>query len=497
MQGTPAQPVPATDLFDPQRIEPHGLTGFYRQGTTAGGPPQGVRVDSVISFNFHLLPMQMQRPYNVEWRGRLYVPQAGPYTLATEQISESHLFVDGQEVIVNLRENNAVEAQLNLAAGWHDLRLLYIDAAGYSHMYLYWTPPGRGRSIIPSAFLWPELGAYPTIPATGAWPTLAESDASGLPGQGTKAPPAPETGGPTPAPVPVGAIPTLPLAAAPAPTAVPAGPVTALTPSLLLGAQATVLARPRAAAADPAGNIYIFTEQDSKIHKFAPDGKEISAWNVQNSAGKPLTEGSALLIKDNQLRLLDAAGSDLLSFDLDGKPTGKTHLCACFFPRGMAVASDGNYWIADTGNNRLIKVTPGGQSVQTIGGKGTAPGQFAEPASVWEAADGTLYVADNTNGRVQSFGPDGAPLAAWPVGPSIPRDGNRLAGDSAGNVLVTETESAAVVRYDAHGKELGRWVYAPGGAPLVPAAGLTPAGPDSFLVLFLRSNLGVVFTPGQ
>jgi sugar lactone lactonase YvrE len=496
MKGNAAQPVPAADLFDPQRIEPHGLTGYYRQGTTAGGPPQGVRVDSVISFNFHLLPMQMARPYNVEWRGRLYVPQAGPYTLATEQISESHLYVDGQEVIVNLRENNVVEAQLTLAAGWHDLRLLFIDAAGYSHMYLYWTPPGRGRSIIPSAFLWPELGAYPTVPSTGPWPTLAESDASILPGQGTKAPPAPEAGGPTPAPVPVGVVPTPPIAAAPAPTQAPAGPVTALTPGLLLGAPGPGLARPRAAAADAAGNIYIFTEQDSKIHKFGPDGKEILAWDVRNSAGKPLIEGSALLIKDNQLRLLDAAASDLLSFDLDGKATGKTHLCACCFPRGMAVAGDGNYWLADTGNNRLIKVTPDGQSVQTLGGKGTAPGQFAEPASVWEAAGGTLYVADIGNNRVQSLAPDGKPLAAWWVGPSIARDGNRLTGDSAGNVLVTIAAQQAIARFDSHGQELQRWQFTNGGGILTPV-GIAPVGADRFIALYLNNGLAAVFSTGQ
>ena len=62
-----------------------------------------------------------------------------------------------------------------LTAGWHTIQLFYIDRANYSHIYLYWTPPGQGQSIIPSAFLWPEMGTYPSVPESGGWPTLAEA----------------------------------------------------------------------------------------------------------------------------------------------------------------------------------------------------------------------------------------------------------------------------------------------------------------------------------
>ena len=37
--------------------------------------------------------------------------------------------------------------------------------------------------------------------------------------------------------------------------------------------------------------------------------------------GAPLTEGSALLVRDNHLYVLDAARSDLLGFDLAGAAT--------------------------------------------------------------------------------------------------------------------------------------------------------------------------------
>ena len=200
-------------------------------------------------------------------------------------------------------------------------------------------------------------------------------------------------------------------------------------------------------------------------------------------------------MQGSTLWVLDSAANTLLGYDLDGKPGGQVHLCECFNPRAVALARDGNFWVADTGHNQVLKVTPSGTLVQTLGSAGAGPGQFAEPAGVWETGDGTLYVADISNQRVQSFGADGRPLAQWPVGPSIARDGNRLAGDSAGRVLVTEVAAQAVVRYDAHGTEQGRWSYAPQGAPLTPAAGIAPTGGDSFLVLFLRDNLAAVFAP--
>src|SRR5205807_2536611 len=113
--------------------------------------------------------------------GRIYIPSAGSYGFATEQLSESHFFVDGTELLANIRENNLIERRITLSPGWHDISLHYLDAAGYSHLYLYWSPPGHDRSIIPSAFLWPQLGSYPDKAQTGAWPTLQEADGAVIP----------------------------------------------------------------------------------------------------------------------------------------------------------------------------------------------------------------------------------------------------------------------------------------------------------------------------
>ncbi|MEO6457894.1 MAG: NHL repeat-containing protein, partial [Chloroflexia bacterium] len=251
---------------------------------------------------------------------------------------------------------------------------------------------------------------------------------------------------------------------------------------------------PFTAAVDGKGMIYIYTDKDAKVHKFDPDGKRLTGWTVEDAGGKPLAEGAALLVKDNSLLVLDAGMSEVVSFDLDGTLLGRALLCICYYPRGFSLASDGNFWVADTGGGKVIKLTPGGQALATIGAMGNAPGQFIEPTSVWESPSGILFVADVGNRRVQTFGPDLKPMNAWPMGESIARDGNRLVGTADSNVLVSQSEDKAVVLYDPTGKELKRWTYTRDGAVLVPA-GIAQAGGGRYIVLYPKDNLGVVFKP--
>ena len=253
------------------------------------------------------------------------------------------------------------------------------------------------------------------------------------------------------------------------------------------------LSRPKAADVDKDGNIYVFTEKDSKLHKLSADGKELKSWDVTD-ANNPVPEGSAVVIKGDNVYVLNAATSNLIGFNLDGQPTGIIHLCVCFYPRSASLARDGNFWVSNTGTGVVLKVNDKGETLATLGSLGSDPGQFKEPAGVWEAADGTIYVADISNNRVQSFTPDLKPISQWNMGQSVARDGNRLSGDADGNVLVTEYEGRDIVKYDKEGKELGRWAYrGKGGAPS-PQASLSPRT-TRFIVLYPDTNQGIIFNP--
>ena len=77
-------------------------------------------------------------------------------------------------------------------------------------------------------------------------------------------------------------------------------------------------------------------------------------------------------------------------------------------PNAVAVASDGSVYVADMNNHRIQKSTSEGVFVSQLGPRGTrgsADGWFSQPYGVGVASDGSVYVADMKNHRIQKFSP--------------------------------------------------------------------------------------------
>jgi DNA-binding beta-propeller fold protein YncE len=79
-----------------------------------------------------------------------------------------------------------------------------------------------------------------------------------------------------------------------------------------------------------------------------------------------------------------------------------------------ALSPSGDIWVSDGYENAAIhRYSPTGELLYTMGEPGVGPGQFNLPHGLFCDDDGTLYVADRQNHRVQLFDDEGAFLDMW------------------------------------------------------------------------------------
>jgi len=68
---------------------------------------------------------------------------------------------------------------------------------------------------------------------------------------------------------------------------------------------------------------------------------------------------------------------------------------------------DGNFYVGDSDNNKILKYNPQGKYILTIGRKGQGPGEFQSLSVPRFDKDNNLYIADSINNRISFFDKNG------------------------------------------------------------------------------------------
>jgi sugar lactone lactonase YvrE len=190
---------------------------------------------------------------------------------------------------------------------------------------------------------------------------------------------------------------------------------------------AVVFDHPNDVALDGEGNLYVVDDSLSFIRKITSDGY-VSIFAGSDTSG--YVDGFGMAAQFNR-------------------------------PYGVAVDSAGNLYVADTGNNRIRKITPGRQ-VSTLAGSGASgytdglgtAARFNRPYGVAVDSAGNVYVADVDNNRIRKIAPNGQVSTLAGEGSTGYVDGlgtaalfNRpydVAVDGAGNVYVVDRENSRI-----------------------------------------------------
>ncbi len=175
---------------------------------------------------------------------------------------------------------------------------------------------------------------------------------------------------------------------------------------------------------DQTGRVFAFTRAEPPVIEFDPSGKVLKTWGDRMFVwphGIRVDRNGFLWITDGRARA--GAGQQVFKFTREGQlvmTLGKKGVSGdgpdtFNSPTDVAVAPNGDIFVSDGHvNSRIVKFSKDGTFIKAWGRRGSGPGEFNVPHTIFFDSRGRLLVGDRANHRIQIFDQEGTFLDQWP-----------------------------------------------------------------------------------
>ena len=203
---------------------------------------------------------------------------------------------------------------------------------------------------------------------------------------------------------------------------------------------------PYSMAMDSNDMIYVLDRGNDRVVKVSTDGTPVGAWYFYD--GKMITDNDDIPNPEKK----DKKDKKIVSSKFSN-------------PEAMAIDKNGNFYLTDTGNNRVIKFDKNFKYVSQFGQEGKGPGQFDHPHGIGIDSKGNIYINTLNDPRIQKFTNDGKFIKEWGTngtGPGqLTTPLEHLKVDSKDRVFIVDSASNPRIQvFDSDGKlltQLGKW----------------------------------------
>ncbi|MFQ5675503.1 MAG: NHL repeat-containing protein [bacterium] len=231
------------------------------------------------------------------------------------------------------------------------------------------------------------------------------------------------------------------------------------------------LSQPQAIAIDLDGTVFVSDTGNNRIIKFDQDGHYIYTiggfgWEVEQF-DQPLDvsakTGLEIFVADYNNERIERYDKKLNYISSLHPDETLSNTLQFGFPSGVDISSQGELFICDTENNRVLKLNTLGEPVLSFGDFNWGEGQLEHPVKVEVTADNVVYVSDREANQIVVFDYYGNYIARYgdaelsnPNGLALWKDILLVVADSGHNRLaVFDKDREFVYSWGSKGSKFG------------------------------------------